>query len=252
MHSGRFFVSVIIPVYNGDTFLAEAVESVQRQAHQPIEIIIVDDGSTDGTARVAGEFMGDVSYVYQPNSGPPVARNKGLTVAQGNVVGFLDADDMWTETKLASQLVGLASDSSVDIVVGESRLVRATGVPRDKPALEALADSWISLNLGTALFRRSVFDKVGLFDEALSYSDDWDWFMRARELDIPMIIDPQVVLLSRRHDHNLTNQRELNNRFLVRMLKKSLDRRRCQNGALAESLPKLSELRSPPSARTND
>ncbi len=95
MTNNDFFVSVIIPVYNGDAYLLDAVDSIQRQHYKPLEIIIIDDGSTDSTAEIAADLRGDVRYVYQPNSGPSAARNKGLRMARGEVIGFLDVDDLW-------------------------------------------------------------------------------------------------------------------------------------------------------------
>src|SRR5712692_8045370 len=127
MKSDPFFVSVIVPVYNGEAFLAEAVDSIQRQAYQPLETIIVDDGSTDGTAGIAARFKDNVRYVYQSNNGPPAARNKGLKMARGNVIGFLDADDLWSENKLELQLAYLAEDSSVEIVLGHTQYIRLFG-----------------------------------------------------------------------------------------------------------------------------
>lgn len=113
-------VSVIIPVYNGEAFLAEAVESIQRQNCHSLEIIIVDDGSTDSTGSVVASLQADVRYVYQPNnSGPAAARNRGLQMAQGNVIGFLDADDdLWPDNKLAVQLACLAAQPRTEIVLG--------------------------------------------------------------------------------------------------------------------------------------
>ena len=100
------FVSVIIPAYNGEAYLAEAVESTQRQNYHPLEIIIVDDGSTDGTAQIATSFKGEVRYMYQPNSGGPAAgRNRGLKMARGEVIAFLDQD------ALACQQIGAPSPS---------------------------------------------------------------------------------------------------------------------------------------------
>jgi glycosyltransferase involved in cell wall biosynthesis len=240
MKSDPFFVSVITPVYNGEAFLAEAVESIQQQNYHPLEIIIVDDGSTDDTARIAVSFKGNIRYVYQPNSGPPAARNRGLRMARGNVIGFLDADDLWSENKLDLQLAYLAEDSSVEIVLGRTQLMQLTRGVDGKPEFEVSSDPSIALNLGSALFRKSVFDKVGLFDETLYHCDDWDWFMRARELDITMMIHQEVTRLYRRHERNITNQIELGNQYTIKMLKKSLDRRRQKNNGVATSLPKLS------------
>ena len=97
-------VSVIIPVYNGGKFLAEAINSILSQKHSPIEIIVIDDGSTDNTSEVAMSYGNRVHYVYQENKGAPAARNHGLRLASGNIIASLDADDIWAENKLKKQL----------------------------------------------------------------------------------------------------------------------------------------------------
>ena len=100
----KYFISSIIPVYNGEKFLAPAIESIIKQSYSPIEIIIIDDGSTDATAEVVKNFKDqNIIYIYQPNSGAPVARNKGLSMAKGNIISFLDADDLWPIDKLKLQ-----------------------------------------------------------------------------------------------------------------------------------------------------
>src|SRR4030042_4290993 len=118
-----FFVSAIIPVYNGEAFLAEAVESIRQQGYRPIEIIIVDDGSTDNTKRIAAGLKGDVHYVYQPNSGLPAARNRGLNEARGDVIAFLDVDDLWSRDKLEHQLLRLNDAPSAEIVLGYTQIM---------------------------------------------------------------------------------------------------------------------------------
>jgi glycosyltransferase involved in cell wall biosynthesis len=246
MKESRPLVSVIIPVYNGEAFLAEAVESIQRQDYHPLEIIIVDDGSTDGTATVASRFKEHVRYIYQSNSWPAAARNRGLRMANGEVIGFLDADDLWTEKKLELQLGRMAKDQSVDIIIGLQLFVKVDGVVDGKHTFEKLLDPLVNLNLGSALFRRAVFDRVGFFDETLYYCDDWDWFMRARELGVPMVIHQDVTLVQRRHESNMTNNTVLGNRYMMQMLKKSLDRRRRKDDSPGTSLPGLSDFEEKP------
>ena len=104
MTAPNFFVSAIIPVYNGEAFLAEAAASIQRQRVDALEIIIVNDGSTDGTAEVIESLQGTIRSASQPNRGPAAARSRGVRMAQGNVIAFLDADDLWPEDKLEIQL----------------------------------------------------------------------------------------------------------------------------------------------------
>lgn len=233
------FVSVIMPVYNGEVFLAEAVESIRRQEYEPLEIIIVDDGSTDNTGKIAQDLKGNIRYFYQRNSGPGAARNKGLEMALGDIIGFLDVDDLWPAGKLELQLAHLAHNPSMEIVLGRKQLMLLSGVTAGTAEFREFRKPSVALSLGCCLFRKSVFDKVGFFDEGLYHCDDWDWFMRARELGVSMLPHPEVMLLCRRHENNMTNQVDVGNYYTVRMLKKSIDRRRQQNRGSASSLPRL-------------
>jgi glycosyltransferase involved in cell wall biosynthesis len=241
MPSEPLRVSAIIPVYNGAAFLAEAIESILKQAYAPLDLIVVDDGSTDATAEIAAGFGPAVRYFYQPNAGPPAARNRGLKAATGDMVAFLDADDLWSKDKLAVQLARLAADPAAQIAVGRRQMIRPARAIDGGPAFEEFAEPLVDLNLGSALFRKAVFEKVGRFDETLKHCDDWDWFMRARELGVPMSIGDEIALFYRRHDRNITNQKDIGDYYLARMLKKSLDRRRARGNGAANSLPLLSE-----------
>jgi len=225
-------VSVIIPVFNGERFLAEAIESVLAQAYHPLEIIVVDDGSTDSTGEIAHRFADQISYMRQPNRGPAAARNAGLRHAQGDLINFLDHDDLWTPGKLASQGPAFAKSPSVKIVLGHLQRLKLTHshgfVSHGSPEL--------SLNLGASLIRRQVFHAVGTFDESLRWAEDLDWYMRARELGVSILVQNDVVLFYRRHDTNLTNQTQETNRGAVQAVRRSLERRRKQHGS-ASSLP---------------
>ncbi len=231
-----YFVSVIIPVFNGEAFLADAVKSVLKQNDQPIEIIIVDDGSTDTTANVAKGFEDRIRYFYQSNAGPPAARNKGLQLARGNVITFLDVDDLWSSHKLQLQLAHLRQDASREIVLGHTQLLRVTGVRNNKHKWEKWSAPELALSMGAASFKKSVFEKVGHFDDSHRYCDDIDWFMRARDLGIGILVHPDVTLYYRRHENNITNQTAQGNHHLLNILKKSLDRRRCQKDQQAGTL----------------
>ncbi|HKV36457.1 MAG TPA: glycosyltransferase family A protein, partial [Pyrinomonadaceae bacterium] len=114
-------VSVIIPVFNGERFLREAVQSVLDQGDSSVEIIVVDDGSTDGTETVARSLP--VRYLHQTNQGPAAARNRGIEHAQGSLLAFADADDLWPVNKLELQLPCLLRDPKIDIVLGRIQQV---------------------------------------------------------------------------------------------------------------------------------
>jgi glycosyltransferase involved in cell wall biosynthesis len=249
METSSFLVSAIIPVYNGEAFLAEAVETIRQQNYHPLEIIIVDDGSTDNTERIARGFNKEVIYVRQENSGPPAARNRGIKMAKGDLIGFLDVDDLWSENKLGLQVTLLKDASSVEIVVGYTQILMLKGAVDGESSFRKWSDPVLTMNVGSALFKISVFDKVGLFDETQRYCDDWDWFMRARELNVPILIHKEVTHYYRRHERNMTNQGKLGNHYFIGMLKKSLDRRRQNNDSQAESLPSLSFFGEDPAER---
>lgn len=242
MESGKFSVSVIIPVFNGEVFLSEAVRSIQQQQFSPLEIIIVDDGSTDGTANVVESLKGNVRYIHQTNNGPSVARNKGISIARGNIIGFIDVDDLWSVNKLKLQLDHFVRTPSEHIVVGYTQRMQRIDTGNGTFTFTKWAEPLLTMHIGSALFRRSVFDTVGLFDESLDFCEDWDWFMRAKELHVPIMVHRDVTYFYRRHGQNMTNDTEVNFKFALRMLKKSLDRRRARHDGQAAELPKLSDF----------
>jgi glycosyltransferase involved in cell wall biosynthesis len=224
-------VSVIIPVFNGERFLREAVESVLAQKYSPVEIIIVDDGSTDGTATVARSLPETVRYLRQTNHGPAAARNRGIEQAQGDLIAFADTDDLWPSHKLELQLPYLIRDSKIDIVLG-----RIQQVLLSETQAKEIGDPAFSVNLGSAVIRKSCFERVGLFDETMRYSEDVDWFMRAREGAAAIMTIDAVTLFYRQHEQNMTRGKSTSELNVLKALKKSLDRRREQTG-FASALP---------------
>ncbi len=232
-------ISVIIPVYNGKQFLSEAINSILQQNYNPLEIIVVDDGSTDGTVRLQNSFGEQVRYVYQENKGPAAARNTGLVAANGEFIAFLDSDDVWPPNKLKTQINCLLQDPKLKVTIGHTKSFDSEIINANKILSEK--DSVISVQLGSALFRKSAFEKVGTFDEKLKFSEDHDWFLRARETGIEMLVLENITLYHRRHNNNMTEGANLDTYQLTAILKKSLDRRRLQNDGKANSLPKFSD-----------
>ena len=224
-------VSVVIPVFNGERFLREAVQSVLAQKYSPVEIIIVDDGSTDGTADVARSLPETVQYLHQTNHGPAAARNRGIEHAQGSLLAFADADDLWPPDKLELQLPYLLNEPAIEIVMG-----RIQQVLLGQAEAEEFGEPTFSVNLGSAVIRKSVFERVGLFDETMRYSEDVDWFMRAREGGAVIKTIDAVTLLYRHHQQNMTRGKSVSELNVLKALKKSLDRRRERTGS-ASALP---------------
>ena len=231
-------VSVVIPVFNGERFLREAVQSVFDQDYAPLEIIIVDDGSTDGTATVAKSLPETVRYLHQTNRGPAAARNRGIEHARGDLIAFTDADDLWPAHKLELQLPYLNSDARIDIVLGRIQQVLLSETVAGQTQSQELADPAFSVNLGSAVIRKSLFERVGLFDETMRYSEDFDWFMRAREGGAAIVTIDEVALLYRQHEQNMTRGKSTSELNVLQALKRSLDRRRERTG-IASALPAL-------------
>lgn len=229
-------VSVVIPVFNGERFLREAVESVLAQHYSPVEIIVVDDGSTDSTATVARSFPDAVRYLHQTNQGPAAARNEGIKQAQGSLIAFADADDLWPAEKLELQLPYLIKDPQIDIVLGRIQQVLLSETVDGLTQSQEFAEAAFSVNLGSAVVRKSVFERVGLFDETMRYSEDVDWFMRAREGGAGILTIDAVTLFYRQHEQNMTRGKSPSELNVLKALKRSLDRRRVRTG-IASALP---------------
>jgi glycosyltransferase involved in cell wall biosynthesis len=245
-------VSVIIPAYNAEAFLPEAIESIQKQNYSPLEIIIIDDGSTDGTAELVSSMGNGIRYVYQSNSGPAAARNKGLAIAHGEIIAFLDSDDLWPSDKLYIQVTRLVNNSKVDIVMGRVQYIGSFTTRESKIPFESPDKTLVNIYLGCGVFRKEAFNKVGFFDETLRYSEDHDWFLRAREQGISITIIEQVTLYYRLHEQNMTRNKNTNGFQLAKVLKKSLDRRRNQNNGQVQLLTKLSDYDEVKTSSNND
>jgi len=230
-------ISVIVPAYNAGPFLQEALQCILQQDYQPLEIIVIDDGSTDGACNVEATFSDAVTCVRQHNQGAGAARNRGLRLARGSFIAFLDVDDLWPSGTLARLAHYLSQNPRTEIAMGRVQYMRRAAPMSGSWTFENFSDPCLGLNLGAGLYRKEVFENIGPFDESLRISDDIDWFMRARERGVVLsFIDP-VTLLYRRHDSNMTLARGATHAELARALKLSLDRRR-RNGK-AESLKNL-------------
>ncbi|HWE46910.1 MAG TPA: glycosyltransferase [Caulobacteraceae bacterium] len=218
-------LSVIVPVHNGARFLAEAIGSVLAQAYPRLEIIVVDDGSTDEIEDTVRGLPVDVRFLRQNNLGAAAARNRGYREAAGELIAFLDVDDLWPDGALDAMLRRLI-DGGFDVVQGHGQLFSREGAA----PVEYLSHPGESFPyyIGAAVFRRSALETVGLFDESLRFSEDTDWFVRAREAGLVTERLDQATLLVRRHAGNMTRGKSLVEVNALRVFKKALDRRRGQ------------------------
>ncbi len=200
-------ISLIMPAKNAEPFIADALRSVIQQEWPLAEVLIVDDGSDDDTMGVVESFLAalpEIRIIDGPGRGPGAARNLALESAKGEVIAFLDADDLWPKGKLKTQAERIQRDPPPDVVSGSVRWFERQSPTGLMPEADSRTKDMLCVNLGAALFRRSVFDRIGVFDENLTYAEDLDFFMRIRETEIPMVILPQTTLYYRRHPGSLT------------------------------------------------
>lgn len=180
----RPLVTAIIPTYNCTAFLRKAIDSALSQTCSAMEVIVVDDGSTDDTPAVCGSYGDRIRYIRRANGGTPAARNTGLQAAHGEFVALLDHDDQWLPEKIEKQVEMMASDGRIGLVHTGGRVVNlASGAMTSEYLPDAESSyhdllRWCIVGCATAMMRKSDVDAVGGFDETLSGADDWDMWIR--------------------------------------------------------------------------
>jgi glycosyltransferase involved in cell wall biosynthesis len=234
-------ISVIMPVYNGARFLAEAITSIRVQQQAGLELIVIDDGSDDGSADLARRLGADIQVIQQANQGPAAARNSGLAAATGNLITFLDADDRWPAGRIERQLAYLAAYPELDVLLGHVQLYVRPEPDSDWRLLEQRV---LAPMLGSMLCRRSVFERVGRFKPELRQGEDSDWLLRVREADVQIGAMPDPALYYRIHESNMMRNGGDMRRFLLTVLRQSLQRRRAaEGGSELAPIPILPALR---------
>lgn len=221
-------VSTVIAVFNGARYLGEAIDSVLGQTHPAIDVIVVDDGSTDGSAEIAGRYAERVRVVRQENRGQVAALNAGIAQAMGEYVAFLDADDLWEPEKIARQLDRFAARPGLGYCVTWIRNFLSPELEADRPTLNpALFQDTPGYAVSTLMARRDLFDDIGLFDAGWKHANKTAWFLRARDLGIAGEEIDQVLVRRRLHTDNVSQRharRSLDE--YLRLVKQSLDGRR--------------------------
>ncbi len=226
-------VSVIIPVYNGGRFLGEAIASVLAQTYGDWELIVVDDGSTEDVEPVIAPYGSRLRYSRQENQGVAVARNRGLELARGEFIAFLDQDDWFEPDKLEVQVTALQESPHLGMVHSGWFVVDAAGErlstvnPREGiPELDLAAWLlWKPVFLGAMLFRRSGFEGVGGFDKTLEQAPDVDWVLRLALMGCESAWVPRMTVHYRQHEGNASRavQRQVREceRILDRVFRES-------------------------------
>lgn len=243
MMSDQPTISVIIPVYNGAEFVTQALDNVFSQGIELHEVIVVDDGSSDGSCDVVRAYPAQVTLIEQENAGPGAARNTGIKAATGAFVAFLDVDDLWPEGKLQRQIDVMQDDPSLSLVLGVVQHVNEDGAETFEMQFEDEDNKTIPFfHFGAGLYRMDAFSTVGLISEELKDSEDHDWFIRLKEAGLNWLVENDVGLIYRRHFTNMTQPGPLHNTELFKVLALSLKRRRGADGT--QRIERLTDRRA--------
>jgi glycosyltransferase involved in cell wall biosynthesis len=219
-------VSAIVPVYDGERYLAEALDSVLAQRCPPTELVVIDDGSTDGSAAVVTRYP-RARYHRRDHRGIAASRNRGVALTRAPFIAFLDADDVWTVDKLGAQLAAFAADPGLDIVAGHVEQFHSPDLePALARAIHCPSGALPGYAFGAMLIKRSAFDRVGQVATDREKAECVDWCLRATDLGLRIRVLPEVVLRRRLHrtNHGLVHRGAIGD--YARALKDSLDRRR--------------------------
>jgi glycosyltransferase involved in cell wall biosynthesis len=220
-------VSVIIPVHNGERYLGETLASVLGQDIAPAEIIVVDDGSTDGSVAVAKSFAGPLRCISQPRSGPAAARNRGVAEATQAMLAFNDADDLWPQDRLARQFAHLHDHPELEMVLGQvDQFISPELVGDESLRKVKLLPRMPGFLVGAMLIREEAWLRLGPFDETLRAGEFVAWFLSAMEKDLHYAVIDDLVLSRRLHGvdmmaHNRDAQSDYLKIVRARMLRES-------------------------------
>jgi glycosyltransferase involved in cell wall biosynthesis len=211
-------VSIIVPVYNGEPFIGEAIDSVLAQTYRPIEIIVVDDGSQDSTAKIVQSYS-QVIYIHQKNSGHGVAKNTGIQHSKGEYLAFLDSDDLWDAQKTEIQLDYLLKNPDTDYVICNMKNFLQPGWSPPTNIGDFHSEDEVAGYIPSALLiRRNILNKVGYFNSNMRRANDTDWHFRAKDKGARMANVNKLLLYRRIHESNLSHHRGIESRAVKELL----------------------------------
>lgn len=244
MNPSQPLVSIIIPNYNYARFLRDAVDSALAQTYAPVEVIVVDDGSNDGSRSVIEGYGRSIQSVFQDNAGLPAARNAGIAQARGEYFVFLDADDVLLPEAIAKLAAGFSAHPDSGIVFGCSELVHASGerislhanTRRDFTREDFLLANYILVP--EAMVSRRVFQRIGLFNPVFLQCEDYDFWIRSVR-HFPIRYVHELVARVRMHDGNLSRDRVRQLTWETRVLASHQDGSRLARKALGRAFHRL-------------
>lgn len=198
-------ISALIPTYNCERYICDAVDSVLAQTYPVHEVIVVDDGSTDQTRAILARYGQRIRYIRQVNAGPPAARNTGIAHAKGDFIALLDSDDLWVPRKLERQMDYLGNRPECGLIYTDMKTFDETGIieesvkasrnltlPSGRIFPQMFAETLFQTS--AVLIRKSCIDTVGPFDTSLRMGDDYEFFMRiSRHYELGYVDEPLVL-----------------------------------------------------------
>jgi glycosyltransferase involved in cell wall biosynthesis len=215
-------ISVVAPAHNAARFFDAWINSIESQGIFGLEVVLVDDGSSDDLAERVSRRPDGICYLRQDNRGPAAARNAGIRASRADLIAFLDLDDLWAPRHLERCIHALDANANSGIAQGRIRNV----IANSEGGLHYCSPAYRFLNLGAAVFRRSVFETCGYFDTRLRFAEDFDFITRCWEQGVRKIDLDEVSLLYHRHESNMTNQKSVIELGAVRVFKLHLERLR--------------------------
>lgn len=220
-------VGVVIPARDGERYLGEAIESVLSQTHRELDVVVVDDGSSDATRDVARGYAPDVRCIALPRPGLGAARNAGVGAVRGDYIAFLDQDDLWPEQKLARQLEAFTDGAPPDLVFGHVReFISPDLEPPQASGIRCAAEPRPAALPGTLLAARASMARVGPFATHWTSNDFMAWLLAARQLGLREVMLDDHVLSRRLHASNFSHRSDITRREYLHVVKEALDRRR--------------------------
>ncbi|MGH7570892.1 MAG: glycosyltransferase family 2 protein [Gemmatimonadota bacterium] len=237
-------VSCVIPVYNGRRWLAEAIESLLAQSRPPREIVVIDDGSTDGSREATTGYGERVRYAHQDHAGPAAARNLGIEMTSGDLVAFLDSDDIAAPLRLERQVACFEAVPDLDVCLTH---IQRFWIPEMAEEEERLGETaFAQPRPGTVtqsgMVRRKLLERV-VFDPSLMTGEDQDWLLRARDAGARVHLIDEILVRHRMHSENMTRRQDAMRDDILVWVRRALDRQRAAGG---ESRPAPYDSIGPP------
>ena len=206
-------ISCIVPVYNGERYVKEALDSILAQTYRLLEIIVVDDGSTDRTVELLANYGEQIRYLEQPHVGPAAARNLGVGTAQGEFIAFLDADDLWHPEKLARQMARFRDCPDINLCFAcfQNFWTRELAEEEKRYQGHPMSQPLSAYSICSLLAPHTAFERFGNFDNDLRGNENMHWFLHAAERGAVIEVLPDVLMYRRIHPHNRSRRGNVKN-----------------------------------------